>query len=201
LSGWQVKEYNTAIMATKNAGNIAKGDYIIFKGNPVLVNKTEFMSPGKGAAVMRVKFRNVASGAAGEYTYKTGEQVELADIEKKEMQYLYREGKDIVFMDPKTYEQVMVPAILLEGQLGYLVGDVKCYVLWHDSEAIGVTLPTHVTLKVTDSPDEVVGNRTTAPKKTVKVETGILVQAPLFIKVGEKIMVDTATGVYLSRVK
>jgi len=188
-------------MATKNAGNIQKGDYIIFKGSPVLVNKTEFMSPGKGAAVMRVKFRNVQSGSPGEFTYKTGERVEVADIEKKEMQYLYREGNSVIFMDPKTYEQASIPISLLEGQTGYLVENLKCWVLWHGGEAIGVTLPPHVTLKVVEAPDEVAGNRITAPKKLVKVETGISVAAPLFIKVGESIMVDTASGEYLSRVR
>jgi len=188
-------------MATKNAGNIQKGDYIIFKGSPVLVNKTEFMSPGKGAAVMRVKFRNVQTGSPGEFTYKTGEQVEVADIEKKEMQYLYREGGSVIFMDSKTYEQVSIPTSLLEGQTGYLAENLKCWVLWRGSEAIGVTLPAHVSLKVIESPDEVAGNRVTAPKKIVKVETGILVAAPLFIKVGESIMIDTATGEYLSRVR
>lgn len=188
-------------MATKNAGNIAKSDYIIFKGGPVLVTKTEFMSPGKGSAVMRIKFRDVRTGAAGEYTYKTSEQVEVAEVDKKEMQFLFREGKEIVFMDPKTYEQASVPAVLLEGQLGYLVENLKAYVLWYQGKAIGVTLPSHVTLKVIESPDEVAGNRINAPKKLVKVETGITIPAPLFIKVGESIMVDTATGQYLSRVR
>lgn len=188
-------------MSTINAGNIAKGSYIMFKGSPVLVVKTEFMSPGKGSPVMRVKFRNVPTGSAGEFTYKTSDSVEVADVEKKEMQFLYREGNEIVFMDPKTYDQAGVPTALLEGQLGYLVPNLKCYVLWYKSEAIGVTLPPHVTLKVVESPDEIAGNRINAPKKSVKVETGIIVQAPLFIKVGENIMIDTTTGQYLSRLK
>jgi elongation factor P len=188
-------------MSTISAGNITKGGYIMFKGYPVLVVKTEFMSPGKGSPVMRVKFRNVQTGAAGEFTYKTSENIEVAEVEKKEMQFLYREGSDVVFMDPKTYDQASVPAVLLEGQLGYLIANLKCFVLWYKGEAIGVTLPVHVTLKVTESPDEIAGNRINAPKKQVKVETGILVAAPLFIKVGESIMIDTATGAYLSRVK
>lgn len=190
-----------AFMATINAGNIAKGNYIMFKGNPVLVTKTEFMSPGKGSPVMRVKFRNVQTGSVGEFTYKTSENVEVAEVEKKEMQFLYREGSDVVFMDPKTYDQVSVPVALLEDQTGYLVPNLKCHVLWYKGEAIGVTLPPHVTLKVVESPDEIAGNRINAPKKLVKVETGIMVQSPLFIKIGDNIMVDTSTGEYLSRVK
>ena len=188
-------------MSNINAGNITKGSYIIFKSAPVGVTKTEFMSPGKGSPVMRVKFRNVQTGSAGEFTYKTSEQVEIAEVSKKEMQYLYRDGSELVFMDPKSYDQASIPTALLAGQLGFLVPDLKCYVLWYKSEVIGVTLPPHVTLKIIESPDEIAGNRINAPKKSVKVETGMIIQAPLFIKVGEKIMIDTATGEYLSRVK
>ncbi|PIV01827.1 elongation factor P [Candidatus Shapirobacteria bacterium CG03_land_8_20_14_0_80_39_12] len=188
-------------MTTINAGNITKGSYILFKGAPVGVTKTEFMSPGKGSPVMRIKFKNIQTGSAGEFTYKTSEQVEVAEVEKKEMQFLYREGKEVIFIDPKTYEQASVPVVLLEGQVGYLTPNLKCWVLWYRGEAIGVALPSHVTLKVVESPDEVAGNRINAPKKLVKTETGIAVAAPLFIKVGEKIMIDTSTGEYLSRVK
>ena len=185
-------------MSTINAGNIAKGSYIIFKGAPVAVTKTEFMSPGKGSPVMRIKFKNVQTGSAGEYTYKTSEQVEVAEVTKKEMEYLYRDGSELVFMDPKSYEQASVPVALVE-KLGYLIPNLKCWVVWYKEKAIGVTLPSHVTLKVIESPNEVAGNRINAPKKTVKLETGVEVQVPLFIKVGESITLDTETDAYLSR--
>lgn len=188
-------------MATINAGNITKGSFIIFKGAPVYVTKAEFMSPGKGAAVMRVKFKNVQTGLSGEFTFKTNESVEVAEVEKKEMEYLYRDGNDLVFMDPKTYDQASIPLTLIEDQFGYLTPNLKCWIIWYKGEAIGATLPAHVTLQVTESPDEVAGNRINAPKKTVKLETGISAQVPLFIKVGEKVMLDTATGEYLGRVK
>jgi len=185
-------------MSNINAGNITKGSYIIFKSAPVGVTKTEFMSPGKGSPVMRVKFRNVQTGSAGEFTYKTSEQVEIAEVSKKEMQYLYRDGSELVFMDPKSYEQTSIPVALVD-KLGYLIPNLKCWVVWYKEKAIGVTLPSHVTLKVIESPNEVAGNRINAPKKTVRLETGVEVQAPLFIKVGEKITLDTTTDEYLSR--
>lgn len=188
-------------MSTINAGNITKGSFIIFKGNPVFITKTEFMSPGKGSPVMRIKFKNVKSGAAGEFTYKTSEQVEVAEIEKKEMEYLYRMGDELVFMNPKTYDQVEIPLSLIEDQFGYLTPNLKCWIVWYKGEAIGANLPVHVTLEVTESPDSVAGNTVNAPKKTVKLETGIEAQVPLFIKVGEKVQLDTATGEYLGRVK
>lgn len=188
-------------MITINAGNITKGSYIIFKGSPVFVTKAEFMSPGKGSPVMRIKFKNVKSGAAGEFTYKTSEQVEVADIEKKEMEYLYRSGDELTFMNPKTFEQAQIPIALLEDSIGYLIANLKCWVLWYKGDAIGVSLPPNVTLVVIESPNEVAGNRVNAPKKTVKLETGLEVQVPIFIKSGEKVMIDTATGEYQNRVK
>lgn len=187
-------------METINAGNITKGSYILFKGSPVGVTKTEFMSPGKGSPVMRIKFKNVQTGSAGEYTYKTSEQVEVAEVSKKEMQYLYRDGSELVFMDPKSYDQASVPVALVE-KLGYLIPNLKCWVVWYKEKAIGVALPSHVTLRVIESPNEVAGNRINAPKKTVKLETGVEAQVPLFIKVGESITLDTETDAYLSRVQ
>lgn len=188
-------------MATINAGNIEKGSYIIFKGAPHMVTKAEFMSPGKGAAIMRVKLKSVKNAATTEFTYKTNEQIEVADVDKKEMEYLYRDGGELVFMNPKTYDQASVPLALIEDQFGYLTPNLKCWVLWYQGEAIGVGLPPNVTLKVTESPNEVVGNRINAPKKTVKLETGISAQVPIFIKTGEKVLIDTGTGEYLGRVK
>lgn len=187
-------------MSTINAGNITKGSFILFKGNPVYVIKTEFMAPGKGSPVMRIKFRGVESGSAGEFTYKTSEQVEVAEVEKREMEYLYRDGGDLVFMNPKSYDQAAVPMGLIEGQFGYLTPNLKCWVVWYKEKAVGVNLPAHVVLAVTESPDSVAGNTVNAPKKTVKLETGIEAQVPLFIKVGEKVSLDTTTGEYLGRV-
>jgi len=186
---------------TISAGNITKGSFFIFKGFPVFVTKADFMSPGKGAAIMRVKFKNVATGVAGEFTYKTNETIEVAEIEKREMEYLYRDSDDLVFMDPKNFDQASIPMGLIEDQFGYLTPNLKCWIVWHKGIAIGANLPPNVTLVVTESPDDIAGNTVNAPKKTVKVETGIEVQVPLFIKVGEKIQIDTTSGEYLGRIK
>jgi elongation factor P len=188
-------------MITVNAGNITKGMYLIFKGAPHLVTKADFMSPGKGSAVMRVKFKSIKNAATTEFTFKTNEQVEVADVEKKEMEYLYRDGNELVFMNSKTYDQASIPMGLIEDQVGYLMPNLKCWVLWYNGEAIGVSLPPNVTMKVIESPNEVAGNRINAPKKTVKLESGISAQVPIFIKNGEKVMIDTTTGEYLGRVK
>lgn len=188
-------------MVTVDAGNIQKGMYLIFKGKPHQVIKADFMSPGKGAAVMRVKYKSVETGAAIEFTYKTNEQVEVADVEKREMEFLYRSGDEIVFMNSKTYDQANIPLDLVEDQVGFLIPNLKCWTLWYKGEPIGVSLPPNVTLKVIESPNDVAGNRINSPKKTVKVETGMEVMAPIFIKNGEKISIDTTTKEYLGRVK
>lgn len=186
-------------MSSVNAGNVAKGMYIMFKDAPNQVMKADFMAPGKGSPIMRVKMKNVQTNAAGEYTFKTNESVEIADVEKKEMQYLYRDGDELVFMDPKDFNQATVPVSLVEDQVGFLMPDMKCWVLWFADKAIGISLPPHVTMKVIEAPDSVAGNRVNAPKKTIKLETGIEVQAPIFIKEGELVILDTATGEYISR--
>jgi len=187
-------------MASINAGNIAKGIYIIFKGVPQMVTRADYMAPGKGSPVMRVKFKNVQTGSAGEFTFKTNESVEIADVDKKEMQFLYKDATEAYFMEPKNFEQATVPLTLLEDSAQWLMPDMKCWVIWYQEKAIGISLPPHVNMKVVDSPDAVAGNRVNAPKKTVKLENGTEVQVPLFIKEGEMVIIDTATGEYISRV-
>lgn len=186
-------------MSSVNAGNVAKGMYIMFKDAPNQVMKADFMAPGKGSPIMRVKMRNVQSGSVQEFTYKTNESVEIADVEKMEMQFLYRDGEELVFMDPKNFNQATVPVSLVEDQVGFLMPDMKCWVLWFEEKAIGISLPPHVTMKVIEAPESVAGNRVNAPKKTIKLETGIEVQAPIFIKEGELVIIDTTSGEYISR--
>jgi elongation factor P len=186
-------------MATTNAGNVSKGMYLIFKGQPQLVTKTEFMSPGKGSAIMRVKFKNPKTGSAQDFTYKTNEQVEVAEVEKQEMQLLYRDGDEVFFMNQRSYEQTSIPFKLIKDQFGFITPELKVTILFYDDQAIGVSLPAHVTMKVTEAFDAVAGNRVNAPKKPVTVETGITVHVPLFIKTGDLIVIDTTTGEYLNR--
>ena len=186
-------------MSQIKAGNISKNLFVIFKDQPQKVIKTEFMSPGKGSAIMRVRFQNLQSGTVSDFTYKTNELVDVADVDKLEMQYLYQDNEEYIFMDPRNYEQVSVPVKLLDGKEGYLIPEIKVIVLMYEEAPIGVLFPKNVTLKVTLSEDAVAGNRVNAPKKPVTLETGISVQVPLFIKTGDLVMIDTESGAYLSR--
>lgn len=187
-------------MGMIKGGNITKGNYIMFKDVPHLVTKTEFVSPGKGSAFTRAKLKSVKTGATQEFTFKSTEPVEEIDVTSNEMQFLFDDGDNVVFMNPRTYEQVEVPRALVEEKLGFFTPDMTVYILFYNEKAIGVRLPPNVKLKVTYAEDATAGNRVNAPKKPVTLETGMVVQAPIFIKTGDVLSIDTDTGEYQSRV-
>lgn len=182
-----------------NGGNIKKGIYIMFKGEPNLVVGTEFVSPGKGSAFMRTKLKNIKTGNVVEFTFKSVESVEEADVSTIEMQYLYQDGEDYIFMNPRTYDQITVSGKVMSDYTAYLLPEQTMYIVFFRDEPIGVRFPNKVTLKVVYSEDTVAGGRINAPKKKVKLETGYEIDAPLFIKEGDTIIVDTSTGLYVSR--
>ena len=187
-------------MATIKGGNITKGNYILFKDSPWLVTRTEFVSPGKGSAFTRAKLKSVKTGAVQEFTFKSTETIEELDVSSKEMQFLYDDGSEVVFMNPRTYDQVSVPRDLVGDKLGFMTPDLTVYILFYDEKAIGIKLPPRVKLKVSYAEDATAGNRINAPKKPVTLETGMVIQAPIFIKTGEVLSIDTETGEYQSRV-
>lgn len=187
-------------MPTIKAGNIAKGMYVLFKNAPCLVVKAEFYHPGKGSAVNRVKYRNVKTGSVVDFTYKSNEQVEYIEVNSKEMQFLYKDGDELVFMDPRTYEQLAAPASLLETfQLKLLTPDVKVYLAIYNEDPIAINLPPKVRHQVAQAPDAVAGNTVGGAKKTVITESGYEVLTPIFIKVGDTITIDSETGNYVNR--
>lgn len=186
-------------MASVKAGNIRKGMYLEFKERPVMVTKADFYSPGKGSAFMRLKLFDVQSGSTQEFTYKSNESVEQLDVESKQMNYLYEDGVSAVFMDPRSYEQVEVPLALVSDVLDLFIPDLQVYVLIFNEKPLGVRLPPKVTMTVTEAPDAVAGNTATSARKEVIMETGLKVQAPLFVKTGEKLIIDTESKSYVSR--
>lgn len=186
-------------MEYTTGGNIRKGQYVLHNGHPHAVVKADFVSPGKGSAFTRAKIKNLKNGSVLEYTYKTTEKVQLADIESVEMQYAYFDGTSYVFMNPRTYEQIEVPADLVAEYAKYLKEEMICYVQLHDGNPIGVFPPQKVTLKITHTEDAVAGDRANAPKKPATVETGAEVMVPLFVKEGDSIIIETETGAYVSR--
>jgi elongation factor P len=166
-----------------------------------LVTVVEFqhVKPGKGGAFVRTKLKRVAGGAVLERTFRADEKVPLAMIDKREMQYLYREGDALVFMDNETYDQQHVSTADLGSAVSYLKEGDTAILQMYQSRVVGVDLPAAVELGVAETEPGVQGDRVSGARKPATLETGLVVQVPLFVEPGERIKVDTRTGEYLAR--
>lgn len=166
-----------------------------------LMTVVEFqhVKPGKGGAFVRTKLKNVRTGAVLDKTFRADEKVAHAVIDKREMQYLYREGDDFVFMDNETYEQIHVPAASLGEAVKYLKEGDSAILPTYKGEIVGVDLPAAVELAVAETEPGIQGDRVSGARKPATLETGLVVQVPLFVEAGERIKVDTRTGEYLTR--
>ena len=166
-----------------------------------LVNVVEFqhVKPGKGGAFVRTKLKNVRTGAVIDRTFRADEKVVLAMIDKREMQFLYREGVDYVFMDNESYDQLTVPADSIGDAVNFLKEGDTAVLPMYKSEIVGVELPAAVELEVTDTEPGMQGDRVSGARKAATLETGLVVQVPLFVNVGDRVKVDTRSSDYLSR--
>ncbi|HEV2810746.1 MAG TPA: elongation factor P [Acidimicrobiales bacterium] len=160
----------------------------------------QHVKPGKGGAFVRTTLKNSRTGAVVDRTFRASEKVEQAVIDKREMQYLYREGDELVFMDNTTYEQLTVAPSSLGPAAGFLVQGASAVLQMYAGEIVGVEIPTSVELEVTETEPGLQGDRVSGGRKPATVETGIAVSVPLFINVGDRIKVDTRNGQYLTRV-
>jgi elongation factor P len=161
----------------------------------------QHVKPGKGGAFVRTKLRNVKTGAVAEKTFNAGVKVGLAIVERKDMQYLYADGIDFVFMDLDTYDQIHVAEQLMGDAAGYLVEGGQAQVSLHDGVPIAVDLAASMVLTITKTDPGVKGDTRTGAYKPATLETGLVVQVPLFVEEGEKVKVDTRSGEYIERVK
>jgi elongation factor P len=166
-----------------------------------LFNLVEFqhVKPGKGGAFVRTTLKNVRTGAVLERTYRAGERMERAIVDKADMQFLYNDGTDYVFMNNDTYEQMNVSPATLGDAVNYIVDGSTVVMLMYGDEVIGVDLPAAVELTITDTEPGLQGDRVSGAKKPATLETGLVVQVPLFIEPGERIKVDTRSGDFISR--
>ncbi len=158
------------------------------------------VKPGKGAAFVRTKLKNVESGNVLERTFRAGEKVAKASLDKREMQFLYKEGNDYIMMDNESYEQISVSGEQIGDGVKYLKDNMEVAILMHDGRIIGVDIPNHVELEVVDTPPAEKGNTAQGGTKPATLETGAVVNVPFFISNGDKIRVDTRTNEYLDRV-
>jgi elongation factor P len=159
----------------------------------------QHVKPGKGGAFVRTTLRNVRSGAQLEKTFRAGEKVEQAMIDKREMQYLYNDGTDYVFMDTESYEQLSVPPASLGSAADYLLESASAVLQMYGDEIVGVDLPASVELTVAETEPGVQGDRVSGARKPATLESGKVIQVPLFVNVGDKLKVDTRTGDYITR--
>jgi elongation factor P len=166
-----------------------------------LWNIVEFqhVKPGKGGAFVRTKLKNVLSGKVVDKTFNAGVKVDVANVDKREMQYLYREGDDFVFMDLTDYDQPRIPASVVGGAADYLLEEQTATIAFNDSTPLYVDLPAAVELVIAQTDPGLQGDRSTGGTKPATLETGATIQVPLFISTGEKIKVDTRSGAYLGR--
>jgi elongation factor P len=169
----------------------------------VLYQVIEFqhVKPGKGGAFVRTKLRNLKSGGVVDRTFNAGVNVGLAIVERHEMQYLYRDGDGFVFMDTESFEQVTVPAGVVGEMASFITEGAVAVVALHDGQPLSVELPASVVLTVTETDPGVKGDRVSGALKPATVETGYVVQVPLFVEAGDRIKVDTRSGDYITREK
>jgi elongation factor P len=184
-------------VATTN--DLKNGMTLNLDGQLWTVQEFQHVKPGKGGAFVRTKLKSVLSGKVVDKTFNAGTKVDVASVDKREMQYLYREGEDFVFMDTETYDQPHIPGETVGGAADYLLPEQNAVIAFNDGIPLYIELPAAVVLQVTDTEPGLQGDRSTGGTKPATVETGAVINVPLFITAGEKIKVDTRSGDYLSR--
>ncbi len=193
-----VSPLDSAIMATTN--ELKNGMTLNLDG--ALWNVVEFqhVKPGKGGAFVRTTLKNVLTGKVVDKTFNAGVKVDTANVDKRTMSYLYRDGTDFVFMDAATYDQLPIPEATVGVAANFLLENAEAMVAVHEATPLYLELPASVELTVSHTDPGLQGDRSTGGTKPATVETGAVVQVPLFVSTGEKIKVDTRDGRYLGRV-
>ena len=183
-----------------DTSDFRKGLKVRIDGQPFVIVEHQFVKPGKGQAFTRTKLKNMISGSMLDRTYRSGEKLEKADLESRDMQYLYADGDGRVFMDNKTYDQVNITDKQLGNTAAFLLDGMTVEVLFFEGRAIDITPPTFVELKVTRTDPGFKGDTSGNTTKPATVETGLTVNVPLFVNEGDVLKIDTRTSDYVERV-
>ena len=189
---------NTRMYETSD---IRKNLKVEIDGDPYIVVDFQFVKPGKGNAFTRTKLKNMKTGGVVERTYRSGEKLTPAALEEKQMQYLYPEGEQYCFMDTTSYEQVSLTGEQVGEAKYFMTENTVVDILFHGTEAIGVTLPNFVELEVTTSDPGLKGDTSSGATKPTTLSTGHPIQVPLFIDEGDILRIDTRSGAYVERVQ
>ncbi len=172
---------------------------IEYEGAVYQIVDFQHVKPGKGAAFVRTKLKNVESGAVLERTFNPKEKIEKAHIERKTMQYLYAQGEDYVFMDTETYDQITMTPDQLDTAVKFLKEEMSITIMYFKEKAIGLELPNTVVLEVVETEPGIKGDTASGGSKPATMETGLVIQVPFFINVGDKLKVDTRSSSYIER--
>ena len=182
-----------------NINEIKNGMTIIIDGKLCLIEEFQHVKPGKGSAFMKMKLRNLRTGALVEDTYNTNIKIERARVDRLPMQYLYSMGDSYVFMNNETYEQMEIPAEKLGDNIKFLKEGLEIVIQMYEGEILGIQLPEKIEFEVVETSEAVKGNTTNNAQKDAKIETGYTIKVPLFISQGEKIIISTSDGRYAGR--
>ncbi len=172
---------------------------IEFEGGPYVIVYFQHVKPGKGGAFVRTKMKNLKTGAVLEHTFRSGDKVNKPDLEEREMQFMYKTGNQYHFMDTGSYEQIYLDEEHVGDYGNYLIENLSVKILFYRGEPIGIDLPIFIVLRIVESEPGVRGDTVSGGSKPAKLESGAVVQVPLFLNVGDKIKVDTRTGTYIER--
>ena len=183
-----------------SAGDFRNGLTLEIDGQVMQVLEFQHVKPGKGAAFVRTKMKNIINGGVVERTFRPTEKFPAARIDRKDQQYLYSDGDIYYFMDPETYEQMMVNKSAVGDAMKFVKENETCKICSYNGDVFAIEAPLFVELKITDTEPGFAGNTAQGANKPATVETGAQVQVPLFVNVDDVIKIDTRTGEYLSRV-
>ena len=182
-----------------NVNDFKTGMTISYEGNLYQVLEFQHVKPGKGAAIVKTKLKNLRTGSIAEYTFNAGIKVPTAHVEKVKMQYLYESSGTYTFMNMNTYEQVELQANQIENESKFLKEGLEVLIFFYEGEMLGIELPEKIDYQITQTEPAIKGNTATNATKDAIIETGLLVKVPLFIEQGEEIIVSTKDGKYVSR--
>jgi len=183
-----------------STNDLKNGMVLNLEGQLWSVVEFQHVKPGKGPAFVRTKLKAVLSGKVVDKTFNAGTKVETANVDKRDMQYLYKDGDDFVFMDGDTYDQIHIGAATVGGAADFMLENQDAVVALHDGVPLYVELPTSVVLEITYTEPGLQGDRSTGGTKPATLETGAQIAVPLFLETGTKVKVDTRSGDYLGRV-
>ena len=176
-----------------------KGLKIEIDGTPFEIIEFQHFKPGKGGAMVRTKLRNILNGRVLDNTFRSGEKVERPNLESRDMQCLYHEGEQLVFMDMTTYDQMHMDAEATDGKANYLKDGQECRVLLYNEKPLDIEIPASLVLEVTETEPGAKGDTVSNVTKPATLETGVVIQVPIFVNIGDRVKVDTRTNGYLGR--